>query len=225
MIDVLILFEHSGLAAEAFTSRGLSVAIVDIKNVKANQRSTYTLDWDVLKREADLIELASTARLVIGMPPCTDLAVSGALRFEDKAYRDPKFHEKAMHLFKAPARIADAIKRPYVIENPKSMASTFWRKPDFSVHPFEFGGYLAPDDTHPDWPEYIPPQDAYPKLTCLWTSEGFKLPPKRVVDQISVHSDAFKKLGGKSAKTKEIRSASPRGLFAALAEGLIHANH
>lgn len=219
MIDVLILFEHSGLAALPFTERGYSTCIVDKKNSVRNPRATYTLDWDILEHEQDLIDLASSAQLVIGMPPCTDLTAAGAKHWEDKEYRNPGFQAQALHLFKAPVRIATRLKITYVIENPKGAVSRLWRKPNYIIHPFEFGGWLPEDDVHPDWPQYIPPRDAYPKETHLWCSDDYKLPIKRFIPQNSVYSDTFKKLGGKSEKTKEIRSASPRGLFVAMAQG------
>lgn len=220
IIDILLLFEHSGLAAQPFTERGFNTAIVDLKNAAKNDRATYTLQLDILANEQILLDYASEARLVIGMPPCTDLAVSGAKHFERKAWIDPNFQKKAMSLFRSPERIANG-KTPFVIENPKSMASTFWRKPNAIIHPFEYGGYLPEDDKHPDWPEYIYPRDAYPKETMLWFGNGFELPAKKRIEQQSIYSGTFKKLGGKSEKTKEIRSASPRGFFVALAENLL----
>lgn len=107
-----------------------------------------------------------------------------------------------------------------MIENPRSVASTLWRKPNFSFEPYDYGGYLPADDVHPEYPEYIQPRDAYPKTTYLWTSEDFTMPLTKWV-QWDVLSKQFLKLGGKSQKTKNIRSASPRGFFVALAEHII----
>lgn len=61
VIDILLLFEHSGYAAEPFTKAGFNTAIVDIQNSVANPRATYTLDWDILAKEEELRELASDA--------------------------------------------------------------------------------------------------------------------------------------------------------------------
>ena len=155
--------------------------------------------------------------MIIGFPPCTDLSVAGAKHFENKARRNPNFQSDAMHMFRAPERIAAG--KTYMIENPISTASSLWRKPNFVFNPYDYGGYLPEDDKHPEFPEYIAPRDAYPKKTCLWTSEDFKMPPTKWV-QWDVLSTQFLKLGGKSQKTKNIRSASPRGFFIALAEQL-----
>lgn len=218
IIDILLLYEHSGYAAEPFTKIGFNTAIVDIQNSAANPRATYTLDWNILEHEEELKEYAKDALLVIGFPPCTDLAVSGAAHFYNKARKNPNFQQEAIHMFQSPARIAG--NTMYMIENPTSMAATLWRPWNFSFHPYEYGGYLPEDDVHPEFPEYIQPRDAYPKKTCLWTSDDFTMPPQKWVEW-DVLSKQHLKLGGKSMKTKNIRSASPRGFFVALAEHLL----
>ncbi|UYE91815.1 hypothetical protein [Escherichia phage LHE71] len=64
---------------------------------------------------------------------------------------------------------------------------------------------------------YIAPRDAYPKKTCLWTSDDFVMPKRKPVRLPDGYSAQQNKLGGKSAKTKLIRSLSPRGFFKAIA--------
>jgi hypothetical protein len=68
------------------------------------------------------------------------------------------------------------------------------------------------------WPEIIAARDAYPKKTCLWTGGGFLLPPMKPVEVRPGYSDQHHKLGGKSIKTKNIRSATPRGFARAVFE-------
>jgi hypothetical protein len=120
--------------------------------------------------------------MVYGFPPCTDLAVSGALHFERKRQADPDFQTKAVAMAVAVAEFAEGIGSRYVIENPNSVLSTLWRKPDQSFDPCDFGGYLPEDDAHPRWPQYIAPRDAYTKLTNLWTSAGLPMPIKQWVE-------------------------------------------
>jgi hypothetical protein len=59
-----------------------------------------------------------------------------------------------------------------MIENPVSTVSSYWRKPDFTFDPCDYGGYL------------IPPGDAYTKKTCLWTGNGFVMPKPKAVKAI-----------------------------------------
>lgn len=214
-VDFLFLFEHLGLASEPFTRRGYSTCIVDILNKGDNPKATYTLDWNILERKDDLKEIAQNARFVFGMPPCTDLTNAGAKHWDTKFKQNPKFLDEAEELFMTPVEIAGD--RPYAIENPVGLMSARWREPDFKFNPNEYGGYLPDDDVHPLWPQYIEPRDAYPKETCIWKGNYFLIPPTRTIPILPGWSKQTTKLGGKSLKTKIIRSASPRGWFEALA--------
>lgn len=216
--DFVFLFEHTGYAAEPFTKRGFRTLIVDIKNIGLNPKATETWNWNILERELDLIEIVRGARFVFGMPPCDDLAVSGARHFQAKYEKDASFQSKAAQLFMTTMRIANIANIPYGIENPGSVMSTLWRKPSVIFNPYEFGGYLPENDIHPEYPRYIAPRDAYPKKTCWWTGNGFRFPVRKPVVVADGYSLQHKLLGGKSEKTKRIRSASPRGVFEALAQ-------
>ena len=159
--------------------------------------------------------------VIFGMafPVCTDLAVSGAAHFKRKAAVDPDFQVKASDHAKWCADLFDALGVPYFIENPVSRLATLWRKPNYSFHPYQYGGYIpASEAEHPKWPEYIAPRDAYPKKTCLWTGGGFVMPATLPVTPEDGHSRQHLKLGGKSMKTKNIRSATPRGFARAVFE-------
>lgn len=156
--------------------------------------------------------------IIFSFPPCTDTAVSGAAHFSKKSEVDPLFQEKAVKTARIAEFIAGYFGVPYMIENPVSVLSTKWRSANFSFHPFEFGGYLPESDEHPVFPEYIKPRDAYPKKTCIWCGNGFVFPDRRAVDVDNGYSDQHKKLGGKSQKTKVIRSLTPRGFARAVYE-------
>lgn len=150
---------------------------------------------------------------VLSFAPCTDLAVSGAAHFERKRAQDENFQYKAADM----ARIAARFGCAYAVENPVSVLATLWRKPDHYWHPCDFGGYIAPQDAvHPEFPNVIPPQDAYNKKTCLWTGCGFVMPPKKRVEPLETGNPGHIKLGGKSARTKYIRSLTPRGFAQAV---------
>ena len=166
--------------------------------------------------------------IIFAFPPCTDLAVSGACRFAAKRAADPDFQVKATRLAKQAARLAAAVtcsRRaggavPYLVENPVSVLSTTWRKPDHIFNPHDFGGYLPDDDEHPLYPEVIPPRDAYTKRTCIWSGGGLRWPDAKPVDPVFLSSGLtpLQKLGGKSQRTKNIRSATPRGFARAIFE-------
>lgn len=159
--------------------------------------------------------------IIFAFPPCTDLAVSGAAHFETKRRRNPTFQVEAVVTCKVAARLAKKYNVPCMIENPVSVLSSLWRKPDYVFNPYEYGGYLPEDDTHPMFPDVIPARDAYVKKTCLWAGNGFVMPDVAEVAVGSGDNPGWAKLGGKSARTKTIRSLTPRGF----AKAVYEANH
>lgn len=221
MIETAVfLFDTTGFAAAPFTRRGVTTFIIDIQNTgdrARNPQASYVFDWDVKEAVEDIANI--NPDLIIGFPPCTDLAVSGARHFEAKALVNPDFQQEALELFLTVKTVGDLTGSPWAAENPNSRVSTLWRKPDISFSPNEYGGYLPEDDIHPLWPEYILGRDAYSKRTNYWSGNGFKMPPKKPVPVRNTEFNLQTQfLGGKSPKTKMIRSASPRGVFEGLAQ-------
>ena len=172
----------------------------------------------------DIAEIfaAYDVQMVLGFPPCTDLATSGNRWKAAKAEANPNYLADALALVYLVRDIGEAHKTPYMIENPIGLVNSHWRKPDHMFHPCDFGGYLPEDDTSP-YPDILPARDAYAKKTCLWTGNGFVMPAKRPVepekyqDRNGLNYSALHwKLGGKSLRTKNIRSATPRGFAQAV---------
>jgi hypothetical protein len=113
------------------------------------------------------------------------------------------------------AKLASEFNCPYAVENPVSVLATLWRKPDHYWEPWEYSLY-CPTGPHPEFPEVIPPDDWYRKKSCLWTGNGFIMPRKTHTTGPSEIFPGWAKLGGKSARTKYIRSLTPRGFARAL---------
>ena len=155
--------------------------------------------------------------LILSFTPCTDLANSGSRWWKEKAKIDPDFQIKAARTARIAERIANYYNVPYMVENPVGRLSTLWRKPDHVFEPYQYGGYLCPHEAiHPAFPDVIPPYDAYPKKTCLWVGNGFKIPAFAPVEPVSKDNPGWAKTGGKSQRTKMIRSLTPRGLAKAI---------
>jgi len=126
-------------------------------------------------------------------PPCTDVAVSGARWFRDKGLGKLI---GALTLFKRSVDLAELIGAPYMLENPVSTVSSYWRKPDHSFDPCDYG-------------------DPYTKKTCLWTGNGFTMPPKARVEP----TDGSKMhLMPPSEERANLRSATPMGFARAVFE-------
>lgn len=104
---------------------------------------------------------------------------------------------------------------PWMVENPVGKLSTLWRKPDYYFHPFEYGGYMSGEENafHPR----MPARDAYTKKTCLWAGNGFVMPEKNPVQHIGKFC-GWAYLGGRSERTKQLRSLTPRGFARAVFE-------
>lgn len=69
----------------------------------------------------------------------------------------------------------------------------------------------------PEFHPRMPARDGYTKKTCLWFGNGFIMPEKRPVPHIGMFW-GWAWLGGKSTKTKQLRSLTPRGFARALFE-------
>ena len=225
---VISLYDYTGEALKPWAYAGYTCYAFDIQHDKVENVTHYSGGGSIHYCHADLHDFSTHSdlffrfngrKVAFGMafPVCTDLAVSGAAWFKKKAEADPLFQQRAAQHAMDCAGLFDDLGCPYFIENPVSVLATKWRKPDHTFHPYEYGGYIAKNNAqHPRWPDFIAPRDAYPKKTCLWTGNGFVMPPKVPVEPESGHSRQHLKLGGKSAKTKNIRSATPRGFAIAV---------
>jgi len=95
--------------------------------------------------------------MMIAFPPCTHLAVSGARWFAQK--RADGRQQKAIDFF---MKLANAPIHRIAIENPISIMSTVWRKPDQIIQPWQFG-------------------HGETKATCLWLKNLPLLRPTKIV--------------------------------------------
>jgi len=195
---VISLFDYSGIMVAPWAAAGFLCYCVDMQHLPGETR-----DGNIIRVGANVRDwLPPYARIknLFGFPPCTDVAVSGARWFKDKglgALVD------ALELFDRTVKLAEWTKAPYMIENPVSTVSTYWRKPDYVFDPCDYGGYLRP------------PGDAYTKKTCLWTGNGFIMPkPKPVVPREGSKMHRI----GVSPDRANLRSATPAGFAKAVFE-------
>ena len=239
-MNIISLYDFTGEAVRPWAEAGAKCYCYDIQHkywqkehsnatVKVGKGSITFLNADLHNVDVlnDIYNEHGHERVdfLCAFPVCTDLAVSGSSHFKNKAKLNPRFQiEAAQHAINC-AELAERFDCPYMIENPVSRLATLWRKPDHYFHPFQYGGYLSDAEAdHPTWPDYIAPRDAYSKKTCLWVSKGekkdtFVMPQKKPVDCQSFGSSTqHRLLGGKSMKTKNIRSATQRGFAKAVFE-------
>ncbi len=228
---VISLYDFTGEAVRPWALAGYECHIYDIQHPygphkqrvgsKGGSITTHRKDLHRTETFEGLLREYEGKPVVFGMgfPVCTDMAVSGAAHFKRKAEANPNFQMDAVGYAVDCADFFEALGVPYFIENPVSVLATQWRKPDYNFHPYQYGEYLDDHEAvHPRWPDYIADRDAYTKKTCLWTGGGFVMPVKIPTCKPTGYSTQHLKLGGKSQRTKDIRSATPRGFAKAIYE-------
>ncbi len=96
--------------------------------------------------------------MIIAFPPCTHLAVSGARYFKEK--RKDGRQQQGIVFF---MRFVDVDCERVAIENPVGIMSTYYRKPDQIIQPWQFGCGEV-------------------KKTCLWLKGLQNLFPTKIVE-------------------------------------------
>lgn len=148
--------------------------------------------------------------LIFAFPSCTNMAGCGSKH--ERSSDDISIDVSVAQVAK---RLGDTFGCPWMVENPVGKLCTSWRKPDYYFDPYEYGGYMSgfEESFHPK----MPARDGYTKKTCIWAGNGFVMPEKRPVEHCGFFW-GWKSLGGDSAKTKQLRSLTPRGFSRAVYE-------
>lgn len=138
---------------------------------------------------------------VAAFPPCTDVAGSGARDWQRKGHY---LLSDALELWSACQTAAAWSGAPYMIENPVGAISRHMREPDHIFDPWEYAGWLDNVQT-----------DNTKKKTCLWTGNGFVMPPQRPAPEPH-RQDCWRETP--SDDRADIRSATPMGFARAVFE-------
>lgn len=180
-MKILVACEFSGTVREAFASRGHDAWSCDILPTEIPGQHYQGDVMDILDDGWDMM---------IAHPPCTHLAVSGARHFEAKKKdgRQQQGIDFFMVMINAPIN-------KIAVENPVSIMSTVYRKPDQIIQPWQFG-------------------HGETKATCLWLKGLDKLTPTDIVDG---RSDRIHKMPPSKNRWKE-RSKTYQGIADAMAE-------
>lgn len=218
-MKILIACEESQTVCKAFRAKGHEAYSCDILPCSGGHPEWHIQD-DVLKYlnigEHDThygwIKPKQHIKwdMIIAFPPCTDLAVSGARHFERKIKDGSQ--QRSVDFF---MKIANSPCKKIAIENPVSIMSSKWRKPDQIIQPWQFGHEAQ-------------------KTTCLWLKGLPKLEPTKLVGKGEFYitpsgkkmpkwlSDPVgengKKLSYSSKEIKILRSKTFQGIADAMAE-------
>lgn len=182
--SILIACECSGTVREAFRAKGYHAWSCDLQLSEGD--NSYHIQGDV--RDC----LQEPWDLVIAHPPCDHLASSGARWFPEK--RADGRQQQGIDLFMTFVHRTQHI--PQVcIENPIGIMSTFFRKPDQIIQPWQFG-------------------HGETKATCLWLKGLPLLQPTNIVEgrEARIH-----KMGPSKDRGK-LRSVTYAGIAKAMAD-------
>ena len=146
-MKVLIACEFSGIIRDAFIALGHDAISCDLLPSEQTGPHYRGDVFDIINDGFDLM---------IAHPPCTHLAVSGARWFKDKMEEQ----KQAIEFF---IKIVNANIEKICIENPISIMSSRYRKPDQIIQPWHHG-------------------HGETKATCLWLKNLPLLKPSNVVD-------------------------------------------
>lgn len=165
VMNVLIACEESQRVCIAFREKGHEAFSCDIQPCSGGHP-----EWHIQNDVIPIMEGSSFCTedrfyhhgmkwdLIIAHPPCTDLCVSGARHFAKK--REYGQQQISINFF---MEFVNAPCERIAIENPIGIMSTYYRKPDQIIQPYQFG-------------------DPVRKATCLWLKGLPKLEPTAIVE-------------------------------------------
>jgi hypothetical protein len=200
---LISLFDYTGNASKPYKEAGWDVIQIDIKH------GIDIMTWNPIKAVGVYNKVG-----IIAMIPCTDYALSGAVWFaeKDKDGRTAK-SQRLVYMTKKVIDVYndDGMLEFWQVENPMSRIhklNPWLGNPVLKFNPCDYAGY------DPD-----PENSRYNKKTWLWGN--FNIPEKKRLEPLQKEFPGHLNLGGKSERTKELRSITPLGFAYAFYE----ANH
>jgi len=156
-MKVLVACEFSQIVTEAFTKLGHYAMSCDLLPAEKNYPHYQGDILDILSNHWDEFDL------MIAHPPCTYLTVTGNKWFKPEfTHRFPKRQKQREDAIDFFMLLMEAPVTRIAVENPIGIMSTFYRKPDQIIQPFQFG--------HTER-----------KSTCLWLKGLPLLKPTKIV--------------------------------------------
>jgi hypothetical protein len=182
-MNVLIGCEESGTVRDAFARLGHKVLSCDLQPTRSDGPHYQGDIFDVIDYPWDL---------AIFHPPCTHTSVSGSRHFADK-WKDGRQAAGVSFFMNLERRSRHIPRRCF--EQPVSIISSLYRKPDQILHPWQFG-------------------HGETKATCLWL---FGLPLLIPTDIVEGRVDRIHKMPPGPNRARE-RSKTYDGIAQAMAQ-------
>lgn len=198
---VLSLCDRTGNMVAPWIEAGYEAITVDLQESPTANPRRHHFVADVTRWRYPLS--FGQPAIVFAFPPCTHLAVSGARWFKDKGLRALI---DALSIVEACRDLCESTGSPWMLENPVSTIASYWRKPDYTFHPYDFTSFELADH--------------YTKKTCLWTGGGFVMPRPAPAEIARGPDDRIHKAPPGDERA-DFRSATPMGF----ARAVFFANH
>ena len=209
MPTVISLCDLTGNMVKPWVDAGFDALLVDPQHGTTSTEGPVTkfagTVEDAMPMISDLVQRGDVA-MVFGFPPCTEMAVSGARWFKDKYAKDKLFQAKAVMVAEQCRTIGRLSGAPWLVENPVSVLSSAFGKPQHTFHPADYTAYEAGDN--------------YTKKTCLWVGGGLVM-PQPAKDNTLGPADNRIHMAPPGPDRANFRSATPMGF----ARALFEANH
>lgn len=189
-MKILVACEESQTVCKAFRAKGHEAYSCDILPCSGGHPEWH-IQGDVtllLKEKWDMM---------IAHPPCTYLTVTANRYF----LNNPERWEKRLEAIKFVHLLMNADIPKIALENPVGVISTYIRKPDQYIEPFEFG--------HTD-----------SKKTGLWLKNLPLLKPTNIVkpEFVTINGKRYSKTHAYSWNNSKLRSKTYSGIADAMAE-------
>lgn len=180
-MKILIACEYSGVVRDAFIKAGHDAISCDLLPSDSPGPHYQGDVFDIINNGFDLM---------VAHPPCTHLSVSGARHFRQKIADGRQ--QEAVDFF---MKLINCNIPRIAVENPISVMSTKYRKPDQIIQPWQFG-------------------HGETKATCLWLKNLPLLTPTNIVEgrEARVHKMP------PSPNRWKLRSTTYSGIASAMAE-------
>ena len=201
---ILSLCDLSGVMVEPWVKNGYKAVLIDPQHRSDSDDGTILRLGRTIEDSFTVIEkLISDKRIafVSSFPPCTDMAVSGARWFESKYSNDHLFQAKAVDIAEQCRMIGICSGQPFFVENPVSVLSSVFGKPNYTFSPYYYTKYC--------------PEDNYNKKTCLWTGNGFIMPTPSIDETLGYPDDRIH-MCPPGPERQNIRSKTPYGFAMAV---------
>lgn len=170
----IFLCDITGVMGEPWVEAGYDIILVDPQHPEGITTEIHPKSMGIITKIGNVINHPETWRVireaiksgavafVAGFPPCTDVAVCGTKNFASKFAKDKHFQAKAALVAEQCRVVGQLSGAPWFFENPISVFSSIFGKPDNIFSPYQFTGFCA--------------ENNYFKSTCLWTGNGFVMP-------------------------------------------------